>query len=52
MLQYLKKLATLAIALAILVGIPLMAGNWGILFFSWIPALFAFMYLADDEIEE
>lgn len=44
-----KKLLVLSVFGSALIGIPYLAGNWGWLLVSWIPALIVFCYL-DDEI--
>ena len=47
MIKYLKKMFTLSIGIAIMVLIPYYFG-WGWLFVSWLPALFAMLYLDDE----
>lgn len=46
-IKFLAALLNVAITLAVLLGIPYVAGNWGWLMVSWIPALLVFAYLAD-----
>lgn len=46
-MDYFKRLFNLVIGLAIFVGIPYFFG-WGWLFLSWLPALFAVLYLDND----
>lgn len=44
-LRFIAAIFNVAIAMAVLVGIPYFAHNWGWLMFSWFPALLVFQYL-------
>lgn len=45
-----RKVLILNVFLAILLGIPLLAGNWMWMFLSWVPAFMAMIYLHDDDL--
>ncbi len=47
MKEFLKRLIILIIGFLIFIGIPLYFDQLGLFFISWLPALFAIMYLDD-----
>lgn len=48
--NYLTRLFNVIIFLVIFLGIPFLAGSWGWLLISWLPAVIIINYLDDGEI--
>lgn len=45
--QFVRNIITVIISLGILIGIPYVFNEPGLLFLSWIPAIIVFMFLAE-----
>ncbi len=50
MRAYFKRVLTLIIGGVVFLGIPFLFGEFGLLIFSWIPALYAMAYLDGEDI--